>query len=94
MTATLSTDQTTYRKWDGSAIDAGHVIDWVLNSNKGLGTGRAQYLCRDGVCTQREEDHDLVVETADGHTIVLEDQYVVRSPEGVFSVVDSLESLS
>lgn len=74
-------------QWDGSATGATGIINWVLANG-----GSAQYQCinltEDGDCTDRPEDHSLVIETLEGVMATKPGGYVIRGLAGEFYPVD------
>lgn len=70
-------------QWDGSAASASAIITWVIHHG-----GWAQYKCavldEDGMCTDREEDHVLIIETIEGTMAAKPGGYVIKGLAGEF----------
>jgi hypothetical protein len=90
------TELKTYRKrpvevqamqWDGRAMGATHVIDWILTNH-----GSANYECDEIPCHKLASDfgHHIKIRTADGSVRVPRGHFVVLE-DGEFRPVDPAE---
>jgi hypothetical protein len=72
------------RRWDGTAVDADRVINWVLKRG-----GTANYRCRqltsENLCPETEEEHHIMVTVHRDVQYVEPGEYVMLTP--TFDVV-------
>lgn len=70
-------------QWDGSASSASAIIMWVVGNG-----GWAHYTCaaldEGSMCTGREEDHVLTIETLEGTMAAKPGGYVIKGLAGEF----------
>lgn len=65
-------------QWDGTAMHAGLIIEWVLNHG-----GAVNYWC-DIPCPGTEEGHYLRIRTLEGDMNASKDDFIIKGVQGDF----------
>lgn len=68
-------------QWDGTARHATDIIDWIHEHGR-----NASYMCNEPnrPCTQRDEDHHLIIRTLEGNMDAEPGTWIIQGTEGEF----------